>query len=393
MTNGAYFTTNRTLLKCVSWFVLNNPKVILEPSIGRGDIVNFIKENHPYEIHFDMFEIDSSIPLLDLIQRDQVVYTDFLEYSFPNDRKYTTIIGNPPFVRTKKGNLYIDFVRKCFTLLEENGELIFIVPSDFLKLTSAVTVLKQLMSHGSFTHIYQPNDEQLFDGASIDVIVFRYCKNPNLKKKVLYIERSYTNRTDLDIRSKFIRNSNGLITFTENANTGTPLKEYFEIHVGLVSGKESIFKNMRLGNISVQKDYGMEGTQRYIFVKTYPTANEELNRYLLENKEELLKRKIKKFDESNWFEWGAPRNICFMEHCKGEECIYIKNLTRSHSVAFKGRIQYFGATLIALKPKNPSLTNLDTFVTFLNSTRFRKNFTYAGRFKIGQRQLENSLFL
>lgn len=42
---GQYFTKNRTLLKKVNEFILNKPELILEPSIGRGDIVNYIKEN------------------------------------------------------------------------------------------------------------------------------------------------------------------------------------------------------------------------------------------------------------------------------------------------------------------------------------------------------------
>jgi len=34
---------------------------------------------------------------------------------------------------------------------------------------------------------------------------------------------------------------------------------------------------------------------------------------------------------------------------------------------------------------------LDGIVRFFNSQKFRKNYTYAGRFKIGQRQLANAV--
>ena len=64
-----------------------------------------------------------------------VVYGDFMKQTIT--KTYKTIVGNPPYVRTKKGNLYIDFTEKCYNLLDDNGELIFIVPSDFLKLTCA----------------------------------------------------------------------------------------------------------------------------------------------------------------------------------------------------------------------------------------------------------------
>ena len=82
-----------------------------------------------------MYEIDSEIKLLNKIEKNKVMYCDFMKQTIT--KTYKTIIGNPPYVKTKKGNLYIDFIEKCYNLLDNNGELIFIVPSDFLKLTSA----------------------------------------------------------------------------------------------------------------------------------------------------------------------------------------------------------------------------------------------------------------
>ena len=99
-----------------------------------------------------MYEIDKNINMLDKIQKDKINFGDFMHEKI--NKKYKTIIGNPPFVRTKKGNLYIDFTEKCYNLLEEDGELVFIVPSDFLKLTCASKLLDKMMNNGTFTHIY-----------------------------------------------------------------------------------------------------------------------------------------------------------------------------------------------------------------------------------------------
>ena len=117
-------------------------------------------------------------------------------------KTYKTIVGNPPYIRTKKGNLYIDFAEKCYNLLDDNGELIFIVPSDFFKLTSASKLLNVMMKNGTFTHIFHNHNEKMFENASIDVIVFRYCKNNLIDKKVLYNDKLL-----------YAINSNGLITF------------------------------------------------------------------------------------------------------------------------------------------------------------------------------------
>ena len=38
-------------------FILNSPDIILEPSIGQGDLITFIIDKNP-DIIFDMYEID-----------------------------------------------------------------------------------------------------------------------------------------------------------------------------------------------------------------------------------------------------------------------------------------------------------------------------------------------
>ena len=179
---GQYFKTNEELKKKVLEFVMNNPDIILEPSVGQGDLVQIIYKNNN-KIHFDMYEIDTKIKMLDDVPKN-VIYGDFIQQDVK--KKYKTIVGNPPFVKTTSGNLYIDFIEKCYKLLENNGELIFIIPSDFFKLTSASKLLNIMITNGTFTHIYHPHKENLFENASIDVIVFRYCKNSSLKKQVLY---------------------------------------------------------------------------------------------------------------------------------------------------------------------------------------------------------------
>ena len=371
---GQYFTTNDELQKMVFEFILNSPSNILEPSIGQGDLINFIKNKIP-TITFDMYEIDKNIILLDNIPKNKVVYDDFMIQTIT--KTYKTIVGNPPYVRTKKGNLYIDFTEKCYNLLEDNGELIFIVPSDFLKLTSASKLLDIMMINGTFTHIFHPHNEKMFKDASIDIIIFRYCKNSLIDKRVLYNEKFL-----------YITNSNGLITFGEEQNISNVLfQDYFDIYVGLVSGKEDVYKNEELGNIEVLN--GENKIDKYIYVKSYPCDNEKINQHLLHHKKKLIERGIRKFNENNWFEWGAPRNITTINANLGKDCIYMYNLTRKHNVAFLGKVNYFGGGLLMLKPKKKC--DLNKIILYLNSNIFKDNFVFSGRFKIGHRQICNSI--
>jgi adenine-specific DNA-methyltransferase len=371
---GQYFTTNNELKEEVYKLILNNPTNILEPSIGQGDLVTFIADKTPV-ITFDMYEIDTQIKLLDKIQKEKVIYGDFMKQHII--KKYKTIVGNPPYVRTKKGNLYIDFTEKCYNLLDDNGELIFIVPSDFLKLTSASKLLNIMMTNGSFTHIHHPHNEKMFENASIDVIVFRYCKNESLiGKKMLYNDKIM-----------YITNSEGLITFGEEENRNSIMfKDYFDIYVGIVSGKEEVYKNEELGNIEVIN--GEDKVEKYIYIEKYPCDNEKINKHLLQHKNELIDRGIRKFNEKNWFEWGAPRNITAINNNLGQDCIYIYNLTRKANVSFMGKVNYFGGGLIMLKPTKKC--DLNKIMSYINSDTFKNNFMYSGRFKIGHRQICNS---
>jgi adenine-specific DNA-methyltransferase len=382
---GQYFTTNATLREKVLEFILNEPDTILEPSVGQGDLIQIIHQKYEH-IDFDMYEIDPTIKMLEGIPNN-IIYGNFMQQSIT--KKYKTIVGNPPFVRIAKGgnantagnanttgNLYIDFTDKCYNLLDNGGELIFIVPSDFFKLTSASKLLNEMIQNGSFTHIYHPHNEKMFANASIDIIVFRYCKDGDIDKKVLYNDKLL-----------HIINSSGLITFNKNENTSNVLfKDCFDVYVGLVSGKEKVYKNEEFGNIEVLN--GEKKLDKYIFIEEFPCDNENLNKYLNFHKDVLIGRKIRKFNEKNWWEWGAPRNITSIRNNLGKDCIYIYNLTRKSNVAFRGKVKYFGGGLIILIPKKTC--DIDNIVAYINSDTFKENFVFSGRFKMGHRQISNS---
>ncbi len=372
---GQYFTKNKLLKLCVNKLIKNNPKLILEPSVGRGDLVDYVR-NKRKGMCFDMYEIDEEIEFLEDIEKEKINFGDFLNFKI--DKKYKTIIGNPPYVKTSSGNLYIKFIEKCYDLLKDKGELIFIVPSDFIKLTSSGKIINKMLGNGTFTDIYHPNDERLFEKANIDVIVFRYCKDISLEKKIM-----------LNGDEKYLINSNGIITFSdEKCLNMTEFSGYFEISVGMVTGKEGVFKNERYGNIDMLN--GKNKKNKYILLNEFPSKDEELNKYMRENKDTLIKRKIRKFDENNWYEWGALRNYNKIRENMGKECLYVYNLSRSKEICFIDKVQYFGGSLIMMIPKKS--IDLKKICEYMNSDKFKENYMYSGRFKIGHKQLCNCLF-
>ena len=75
---GQFFTTDETLQKKLYDFILNSPKLILEPSIGEGHLIDYILLKSP-EINFDMYEIDKNINFLNTVNKKNIVFGDFLK--------------------------------------------------------------------------------------------------------------------------------------------------------------------------------------------------------------------------------------------------------------------------------------------------------------------------
>ena len=270
---GQYFTTSVFLKESVYKLILNDPSIILEPSVGRGHLVEYIinlyqssddskrhdsiprsdidflrgegsakpylsvtpsvpeflrgTQYRPFKDGpcgiptFHMYEIDKTLKLSCLLPnsyKESIVYKDFLSETI--NCKYNTIIGNPPYVKKQGSNLYISFIEKCFGLLKDKGELIFIVPSNFIRLTSSKNLINKMLEEGAFTHILHPNIENLFEGAYIDVIVFRYCKDKSLygsnilfngeEKRVVAVEGILTFEPLNQGKPEFLRGSSSV---------------------------------------------------------------------------------------------------------------------------------------------------------------------------------------
>jgi adenine-specific DNA-methyltransferase len=372
---GQYFTISDELQTFVFDNVKYKSSLLLEPSFGAGHLLKKFKEyNENYPIL--CYELDDKVtPVITFNQFQTPIYGDFTKQVIT--QKFKTIVGNPPYVKQRTGNLYIKFIELCYEYLDENGELIFIVPSDFIKLTSASCIIDKMTENGSFTDFLFPNNENLFEGASIDIVVFRYEKG--LKNK----------KTKVNGKEVFCNINKGIITFSDSVISGLPIYDKFNVYVGLVSGRDEIYR-VPFGNIDILND--KDRVEKYIFTETFPTKISQIDTHLQTHKTKLLERKIKKFTEDNWFEWGAPRNISSIKKYWDKPCIYLRNMTRNKEVAFSGKVQFFGGTLLCLVPKyDMTETEIKSIIQYINSPIFQKDYIYAGRFKIGHKQISNAI--
>ena len=375
---GQYFTVDEELQKFVFNSTKNKGLPLLEPSFGAGHLLKpYLVSNADYPMI--CYELDKKItPCVKFSDSQKVIYGDFMKSVV--EGKFKTIIGNPPYVKVeKKKNLYLQFIERCMTLLDVDGELIFIVPSDFLKLTSAAGLLRKMVDEGSFTDFLFPNNEKLFSDSSVDVVIFRYQKGLKTRTCV---------RNGVETVWHF---NEGLITFSSNATASantivqaqTLIGELFDCYVGFVSGKDEVFCN-DLGTLDVICD--KDKVKKFICVNNFPTGVKTVDDYLNANKKVLIERKIRKFNDDNWHTWGAIRNKTAIDERKDRDCIYVRTMTRKPEVAFIGKVGYFNGGLLCLVPKVEGV-DLPSIVKHLNSADVKKDYVYSGRFRIGQKQV------
>lgn len=361
---GQVFTPIRIVSKMLN--LRRNNGSVLEPSCGNGIFFNNIK-------NCIGIELDKTIA------PKNALIMDFFDYSINN--KFDTIIGNPPYVKykniltetknkldmellDKRSNLYLFFIHKCIQHLTENGELIFIVPRDFLKSTSAIKLNEYIYKNGTITDIIDFGDNKIFPNVSPNCIIFRFEKN------------NFSRKTNINKNFSCI---NGQILFTKN-KYDLNFSDLFYVKVGAASGADKYFINKNGNREFVYSETCNTGKTRTMF---YNIEAEELKKY----KQELKKRKIKKFTDNNYYTWGRK----YYESNKNR--IYVNMKTRKENPFFYNECKAYDASVLAIFPKfEANADQCKKIADELNKVDWNElGFVCNGRFLFTQKSLENSI--
>ena len=148
---GQVFTPN-TIVKQMIGLITNKPTTILEPSSGNGAFYTELIKQYD---NVRGLELDKTVA-----HRGAIIIDFFKDFG-----KYDLIIGNPPYVENKKitskptnselthqPNLYMYFLEKSLKQLNENGELIFIIPTGWLLATSTSHLNKDIFNNYSIQY-------------------------------------------------------------------------------------------------------------------------------------------------------------------------------------------------------------------------------------------------
>ncbi len=322
-------------------------------------------------------------------------------FELAQDEFFATIIGNPPYVRyqdispgtrrlagrsilDKRANLYLFFIEKCLRHLEPGGELIFITPRDLLKATSAVPLNRVLFAAGSITDFIDLGDSRLFDGATPNCAIWRFERG-NYSRRTRYATLSQAEgEAGLDCLQwsdrRFIE-SGGHLMFTR-IDYPLHLSDLAFVKVGAVSGADDLYVSDVYGNRDfVCSSTVADGlTRRMIWCETGAPPAEAL----LAHKERLMARRIRHYDETNWWQWG--RGYYQSEQPR----IYVNGKTRRPQPFFVHDCPNYDGAVLAIFPHDRTL-DVKTLADALNGVEWSDlGFVCDGRFLFTQRSLEQS---
>ncbi len=345
---------------------------VLEPSAGNGAFYNELKRRGS---NVTGIEIDGRVAPAG------ARVMDF--FNLPESETFDTIVGNPPYVRyqdisagtrnklkcplfDKRSNLFLFFIEKCIRHLAPGGELIFIVPREFIKLTAARKLNAWLFEQGSVTHFYETGDVRVFGDHTPNCAIFRF-------------EKGRTDRRMADDR-RFTQVDGQLMFLRDNYTVR--LSDVFSVKVGAVSGADAIYQHPA-GNMEFVYSRTAESglTRQMLYGIKHP--------HLEKHKAALLRRRVRTFDESNWWQWGRHFPI------NDKPRIYVNGRTRKPAPFFLHDCRAFDGSILALFLKNEKISRRDliecTMMLNHEVDWQELGFICDGRFIFTQRSLQTCL--
>lgn len=176
---GSYYTPYELVEFMVTYLKKKrqNFSSVLEPSVGDGRFLSALLPVSEEVKAIELFE--QKVTDVRTRYRDEkleVMQQDFLEYAMQSEKKYSLIIGNPPYISPKvmkkeeleqakklcekeglhksiMQNMWLAFVVGAIRLLDEGGSIFFVLPMEFLQVQYAEKLRVHLEAKFNMIHI------------------------------------------------------------------------------------------------------------------------------------------------------------------------------------------------------------------------------------------------
>jgi tRNA1(Val) A37 N6-methylase TrmN6 len=294
--NGAFFTPTYVVDFIIKETSPKNKDKCLDPSCGCGafliglveyyqktfkkSVKETIKENiYGSDIlNYNVKRSKIILSLFGLLNNENIEESDFNIYNQDSlkadwENEFEIIVGNPPYVKfqdlsddnrlylidnwksIENGtfNLYFAFFELGHKLLTTNGKLGYITPNNYFTSLSALSLRQYFLQNKCVTRIVDFRHKKVFDAQTYTAITFA---NKKANNSILFDKIK-----DEQSCSDFLISANGSPNYLENLDVskwrllktneqenikiieriGTPIKQLFNIAVGIATLKDEVF--------------------------------------------------------------------------------------------------------------------------------------------------------
>lgn len=443
---GQFYTSDSVAEFMVGLTTKGKDAKILEPSFGTGVFIESLLKNgfsniKGCEIDKDNYEnVKNTLKANITIENGDYLKTQKAE-------KFDLIIGNPPYVHWNniditirdllskdpfwklysngEWDLLYPFIIWSIEKLNENGELIFIVPYNWFNSTYAESLRQYLIANGQFEVIVHFGEFKLFQDCYPNNIIFRYKKTKTAVKPLIFVAefkgktgfvaqilRYFKEELEKIDHKEYEKEDGEFKIFTmpqfesgnlwylatptekktiskiENMANDVKLSDYLDIGVGVVSGYDDAFiiNNGELNKYTETekqfiypflkakdcKRYLINGLSHYLLIDEVKSET-ELKKYpniynrLLSNKEGLENRYIT--NGKLWWHWATIRNYDLFKRNLNKPKIFVPCIDRSLLARFSytEKACFGSGDVLIIANKNGLKEDMKYILAWLNS--------------------------
>jgi adenine-specific DNA-methyltransferase len=195
-----YFTPTVIADEMATWVMDGSPKTLLDPAVGTGNLVNACMK---IDNQVEVCALDIDKKIIEFyknqnlyMKKIEIINTDFIKFNF--QIKYDGVISNPPYLRhnlfnysdkiysspnsfmsqiSKTSNIYIIFLDKILSLLNDGGRAAVIVPTDWMNANYGLSLKKYLLNSGTLRKITFFDNSNLVFEDNLSTACILYFEN------------------------------------------------------------------------------------------------------------------------------------------------------------------------------------------------------------------------